>query len=182
MYEGKFVRLRALAVDDAERNAKWLSDLETARLVRGGGAMPLSIAEEQRWIEQNSGAHKGDACHFAIDTLDGRHIGVCSYNSVNWRNRTCMVGWFIGDKDMRGRGYGSDMIKLLLSICFDELDMHKVSLAVFSYNEAAVRLYERLGFAREAVYREQVFARGRRWDEYGYSMLKREYIERYGQI
>lgn len=179
MYEGKLVRLRALREEDAELCVLWLNDLDTARRVRGGGAMPFSLAGEKKWIEEHAGPMR-DQQHFAIETLEGVPIGVCSYHQLNWQSRRCMVGWFIGDKSARNKGYGTDMIRLLLKICFLELDMHKVSLRVFSYNEEAVRLYERVGFAREATFREKVYAMGRRWDDYEYGMLRVEYDALYG--
>lgn len=179
MYEGKLVRLRALREEDAERCAQWLNDLDTAHRVRGGGPMPFSLAGEKKWIAEHAGPMESEN-HFAIETKDGTHIGVCSYHQVNWQARNCMVGWFIGDKSARNRGYGTDMIRLLLDICFRELDMHKVSLRVFSYNAEAVRLYERVGFVREAAYREKVYAMGGRWDDYEYAMLRSEYDALYG--
>lgn len=179
MYEGQLVRLRALRDEDAERCVLWLNDLETARRVRGGGPMPFSLAGERKWIEEHAGPMKNEQ-HLAIETLAGAHIGVCSYHQVNWQTRNCVVGWFIGDHAARNRGYGTDMIRLLLKICFLELDMHKVSLRVFSYNEGAVRLYERVGFQREATYREKVYAMGKRWDDYEYGMLRDEYDRLYG--
>jgi RimJ/RimL family protein N-acetyltransferase len=181
MYEGRRVRLRALEMEDAEACAGWLSDLDTARRVGGGGRMPITLEGEREWIRSNAGPRK-NMNHFAIETLDRTFIGVCSYNSVNWQSRRCMIGLFIGEASMRGKGYGTDAIEVLLRICFEELDMHKVSLDVFSYNEPAVRLYEKLGFVREAVYRQRAYAKGRRWDEYGYAMLRREYDARDGGV
>ncbi len=179
MYEGKLVRLRALREEDAERSAAWLNDIKTAYQTRGGAPTPFSLASEKEWIADHAGFLENEH-HFAIETLDGGYIGVCSYSEVNWQARNCTVGWFIGEPSMRNKGYGTDMIQTLLKICFCELDMHKVSLQVFSYNEAAVRLYERVGFVREAVFRERVFAMGKRWDEYKCGMLRSEYDARYG--
>lgn len=178
MYEGNLVRLRALRAEDAEQCVQWLNDLDTSYKIRGWAGVPVGLEGERAWIAAHAGPMDGEN-HFAVETLEGRFIGVCSYNSVDWRARHCMVGWFIGDAEMRGKGCGSDMIKLLLRICFRELGMHRVSLFVFAYNEA-VRLYERLGFTREAVLREKAFAMGAYHDEYGYSMLDREYEALYG--
>ena len=81
---------------------------------------------------------------------------------------------------MRGKGYGSDMIITLLKFLFRQRNMLRVGLEVFACNAEAVRLYERLGFVREAIYREHVFADGKYWDEYAYGILREEFEERYG--
>lgn len=176
MYEGKKVRLRAFRVEDAESLVQWMNDLTLSRQISGGGRMPMLLEEEREWILQY-GRQCPDEANFAVETLEGRLIGSCGYRNVNWRDRTCTVGWQIADPEMRGQGLGTDLIQTLLRILFWDLDMHKVSLEVFSHNVPAVRLYDRLGFVREGVFREQIYAMGRRWDLYRYSLLKREWEE-----
>ena len=174
MYEGKLVRLRALRAEDAETAVRWLNDLETVQQISGGMALPVSLDEEKKWIEEHAGQKSDRQYSFAVETLDGKYIGNCDYFDLNWHDRTCKVGWLIGPEG-RGKGYGTDMIRTLLGVCFDTLGMHKVSLDVMGFNDRAIRLYERIGFVREGVFREQLLARGRRWDEYRYGMLEREY-------
>jgi RimJ/RimL family protein N-acetyltransferase len=60
-------------------------------------------------------------------------------------------------------------------ISSDELNLHRVQLTVFSYNERAIALYEKLGFQREGVYREFIQRDGRRYDMYLYGLLRREW-------
>ncbi len=172
MYEGKSVRLRVHRPEDAKIFAAWVNDLETMRQT-ANFRLPISVNMEREWLE--GAPREKDACHFAVETLSGKLIGSCSYREINWQSRNCTVGWFIGDRSMRGKGYGSDMIRALLSICFDELDLHKVTLAVFEHNARAIALYERLGFVREGALREQLYSMGRRWDEYIYGMLRSEW-------
>ena len=86
----------------------------------------------------------------------------------------------IGDPEMRGKGYGSDMIRVLLQYLFRERNMERVELTVFSYNKAGVHLYEKLGFVREGALRDHVYTMCRYHDEYVYAMLRREYEALYG--
>ena len=174
MYSGKLTRLREMRAGDAPLFREWLSDPDTARRLYGGGPVPYTLGEEEDFVRRMGGHHAGE-CHFAVETLDGRLLGACSYTDADWVNRRCMLGWFIGEPAMRGRGYGSDLIHVLLKLCFEELDMHKVFLDVFGYNAEAIRLYERLGFVREGARRSAVYSMGRRWDELRYSMLQSEY-------
>ena len=174
MYEGQKVRLRELRPEDAAVCRAWVSEPETARQIYGGGAMPFTMAEEEDFISKHAG-HRDRENHFAAETRDGQLIGVCSYSDVNWKDRSAVLGWFIGDPEQRDRGYGTDLIRTLLKICFDELNLHRVSLQAFQYNERAIRLYDRLGFVREGALRQVEFAMGRRWDAVCFSMLEDEY-------
>lgn len=174
MYEGKLIRLREHRIEEVATLQRWMNDLGTARKLAGGGRMPYTLENERQWVESHAGPRDTEY-HFAIETLDGRLIGGCSYHNLDWRNRHCQVGWYIGDPDMRGQGYGTDMIRVLLKICFTELNLQKVSLMVHEHNTGAVRLYEKLGFVREGAHRREVFAMDRWWDKYSYGMFREEW-------
>ncbi len=68
-------------------------------------------------------------------------------------------------------------MELILRFVFHELNLHRIQLTVFSYNERAVALYENLGFTREGVYREHLQRDGQRHDMYLYGLLRREWSE-----
>lgn len=76
---------------------------------------------------------------------------------------------------MRGNGIGTTALRLLLDICFANLDLHRVSLAVFDFNEAAVRCYEKVGFRKEGLMREARRVGGEYWSYYEMSIFYREY-------
>jgi RimJ/RimL family protein N-acetyltransferase len=177
MYEGRRVKLREMRVEDAETYVRWLNQPDMAERIMGG-AMPLTLEQEKDWISKNAG-RQDDSCHFAVETIEGKLIGVCSYHKLDWKNRKCEVGWFIGDPENRGQGYGADLIETLLNICFNVLGLRKVSLLVFEFNEA-VRLYERLGFKLEGVLRKEKFVRGKWWDERRYGLFKTEWAAQRG--
>jgi RimJ/RimL family protein N-acetyltransferase len=67
-----------------------------------------------------------------------------------------------------------------LNYAFSELNMHRIQLTVFSYNERAIALYERLGFRREGTHREQILRDGKRYDMYLYGLLRREWVDQAG--
>jgi len=59
----------------------------------------------------------------------------------------------------------------------DELNLHRLCLTVFSYNEAAIALYRQLGFRHEGTYREHLQRDGQRHDMHLYGILRREWEE-----
>jgi RimJ/RimL family protein N-acetyltransferase len=177
MYEGQLVRLREMRAEDAETYVRWLNNCDLSERIMGG-AMPMTLEQEKEWISKNAGRQE-EACHFAVETLDGKLLGTSGYHHLDWKNRKCMVGWFIGDPENRGQGYGTDLIETLLKVCFDVLGLRKVSLDVYEFNEAA-RLYERLGFTLEGAFRKEKFVRGKWWDERRYGMFKTEWAAQRG--
>jgi RimJ/RimL family protein N-acetyltransferase len=80
-----------------------------------------------------------------------------------------------GDRQNWGKGYGTEAMRLALNFAFNELNLHRVQLSVFDYNERAIALYEKMGFVREGVYREYLQRDGKRYDMYLYGLLRREW-------
>jgi RimJ/RimL family protein N-acetyltransferase len=74
------------------------------------------------------------------------------------------VGIGIGESDHWGKGFGSDAMRVLLRYGFLELGLHRVSLNVFSYNERAIRSYQKVGFVVEGISKNAILREGKRWD------------------
>jgi RimJ/RimL family protein N-acetyltransferase len=76
----------------------------------------------------------------------------------------------------RGKGYGSEALKLLLQFAFLELNLHRIGLDVISYNEPAIRSYIRSGFSEEGRVREAIYREGKRYDRIYMGLLKQEWL------
>ncbi len=86
---------------------------------------------------------------------------------------TLFIG--IGNKNIRGKGYGKEALKILLDYGFNDRDFHRIQLNVLEFNHGAIALYEKAGFKKEGVFREFVLREGSRYDLYLYGLLKREW-------
>jgi len=85
------------------------------------------------------------------------------------------IGIFIGDKSFWGKGYGTEAIELLTDFIFNEMNINKVKLNVYSFNKRAVRCYEKCGFVREGVLRQEIYREGRYHDDIVMGLLRDEY-------
>jgi len=61
-------------------------------------------------------------------------------------NQTAETGVFIGNKTFWNKGYGTEAMVLLIDYGFKALNLHNILLRAFSFNERAVRCYEKIGF------------------------------------
>jgi RimJ/RimL family protein N-acetyltransferase len=84
--------------------------------------------------------------------------------AVDSVNRHAMLGIFIGEEAYRGRGYGPEAIRLLLDYGFNLLNLNSVMLGVMSFNQRAVRCYEKVGFREIGRRREARIIGGQRFD------------------
>jgi RimJ/RimL family protein N-acetyltransferase len=176
MYTGEKVRLRAYKREDVALAQQYLNDAETKRFLTPGVPYPFTLEEENRWFEKISASN--DNYSFAVETLEGgQYIGGCGVNGLDRKNSVAVVGIFIGDKNYWGKGYGTDAMKVLLKFIFEQMNVNKVKLFVYSFNERAVKSYEKCGFKREGVLRQEIFRDGKYNDEYVMGILKDEYFK-----
>jgi len=75
----------------------------------------------------------------------------------------------------RGQGLAAPFIRQALSAVFQDPAIERLELNVYTFNAAALRLYETLGFVREGIRRSLARVGEERWDAAHYSMLRPEY-------
>jgi RimJ/RimL family protein N-acetyltransferase len=177
MIYGKRTRLRHVEREDLPRFVKWLNDPE----VRQGLAMylPISHAEEEKWFE-NMLERDRDEQPLAIEIqLDEGWtlIGNCGMFNLDWRNRSAELGIFIGDKAYWDKGYGTEVMRLLLRIGFMTLNLHRIYLRVYDNNPRAVHVYEKTGFVHEGRQRQAEYRDGHYLDLLLMSVLRPEWNE-----
>lgn len=171
---GPRVRLTACTAADLPTIARWHEDDVFLRQLDARPARPASEAALAQWLDDQ---HKAtDAFLFAIRLLnDDNLIGYVQLDGILW---THQVGWLtiaVGDATQQQQGYGQEALELTLRFAFHELNLYRVQLTVFSYNERAIGLYEKLGFRREGVYRAFLQREGQRHDMYLYGLLRPEW-------
>jgi len=172
MILGKRVRLRAIEREDIPTFLKWLNDPQVQRYL-GRTPFPLSFAEEERWFERELNTEKSRI--FAIETGKGVHIGNIGLHEIDYKDGKATLGIMIGEREYWDQGYGTDAVRTLLGFAFQELNLHRVSLEVFEFNQRAMRCYEKCGFRHEGVAREDSFRSGKRHDKILMGILRSEF-------
>ena len=153
---GERVLLRPLASSDLRRCVKWFSDAQIIRFL--GRNSPVTLAEEERWFRDSE--RRTDEQIFAIE-VDGRHVGNLGLHRIDRVHRKAEIGIVIGELPSWSKGYGTEAMQVALRYAFDVLGLNKISLDVLEYNTRAIRTYERTGFQREGLHREDVYKDGR---------------------
>ena len=175
MYTGKKVRLREYRKEDIPLRIAYLNDPEVSASLTPDVPYPMTLHEEEKWFQSITAV--SDTYKFAIETLsDNKFIGGCSINSVDWKNSVATVGIFIGNRKYRNGGYGSDAMRVLMDFIFMQMNINKIRLTVYSYNESAIICYEKCGYKAEGILRQEIYKDGKYYDKISMGLLKAEYL------
>ena len=176
MLRGEKVRLRPIEREDLPRFVRWFGDPEVRRHL--SFYLPPSLAQEERWFERlQERLARNEDLVLAIETLEGGHIGNIGLHRINWKDRNAELGIAIGEKEYWDQGYGTDAIRTLLRVAFEEMNLHRVQLRVDVDNLRGIRCYEKCGFRREGTLRDMVFREGAYRDQLIMSILRSEWEE-----
>ncbi len=172
---GSRVWLRPLERTDAPNILPWINDPEVTRnllLHR-----PMNIQAEEAFIEDT--ARDPHAVVLAIANRDvDKLIGVTGLQPIDFQSRQAQFGIFIGDRNERGKGLGTEATSLITRYAFDTLNLHRVWLHVVEANVAAIRCYEKVGYRREGLLREAFYREGRYWNLVSMAVLRGEFKPR----
>jgi len=145
MIIGSKVRIRDKRLGDARDDYTWQADPELTRL----DAVPqLSISFSEYLLAYNSDLRYSSStrCPFAIDTLDGKHIGSCIYYNINETEGEAELGIMIGNRDYWGKGYGTDAVTTLVSYIFHQTNFKRIYLKTLGSNIRAQKCFQKCGF------------------------------------
>jgi RimJ/RimL family protein N-acetyltransferase len=175
MLYGKHIRLRSNERSDLPKFVEWLNDPDVRRFL--SMSMPISQASEEQWFEKMlKRPSEEQSLGIEInDRGDWRLIGNCGLFDLNWRTRSAEVGLFIGDKTCWNKGYGTEVMRLLLRHGFETLNLNRIFLHVDAENLGGIRAYEKAGFVHEAQLREANFHEGKYCDDLIMSVLRSEW-------
>ena len=162
---GERVALGPLRRDLVPLYARWRNDFFVQRTF-GNVPRPVSIEQQTESFERQ--ATTTDAYWFTIYAKDNetlRPIGTTDLFDVDFRMRFCTFGMMIGEADARGKGYGTEVVRLMLAYAFTALGLNNVMLTVSEYNLAGRRAYEKAGFKEFGRRREADVMGGIAYDE-----------------
>ena len=169
---GTRIYLRPLEEEDLERCLGWINDPDVIATL--GKRFPTGRAMEKEWINSQYKTEADLSLAIVLTEAD-QHIGNCGFNDIDYANRNAVFGILIGEKDQWGKGYASEAAQLLLHYGFNELNLHRISLEVYSHNKRAQRTYEKAGFLHEGTMRESYFRDGVYHDTLVMAVLKSEW-------
>ncbi len=182
MYQGKLVRLRRVdPASDTDDRYRWMNDPGVTDTL---GMRPgrLSKEEVRKYLELTA-ASSDSVVEWAIEAFEtGAHIGGCTLRGFNHVARSAEIGIAIGEAEYRGRGYGTDAVRLLIQIGFEQFNLNRIWLTANAGNTAGLKAYTKAGFTQEGLLRQYGYINGHYYDTVIMAILRSEYDAGKGRV
>lgn len=151
---------------------QWMNQLQTTRFLRMG---IYSLENEEDWYQGVAKTDR-DIAYFTIYELPSmRPVGGVDLHSIDRVNRTAELGIMIGEADARGKGLGTEAVRLMCDFGFHALGLHSIMLLTFAWNIAGQKAYTKAGFREFGRRRQARWFMGKYWDDIYYDLLASEF-------
>lgn len=173
------IRLEYFTQKDFAQLINWINNEHL--LTNWAGSLfrfPLTESSLDWYIEDANVPEQSSVFIYkAIDTETEEVIGHISLGSISEKNRSARISRvLVGDTAARGKGYCTAMIKAVLRIGFEKLNLHRITLGAYDFNKSAIRCYEKAGFTIEGVNRDVLqYKEGEFWSLVEMSILQHEW-------
>jgi RimJ/RimL family protein N-acetyltransferase len=172
---GKKIILRSIEEKDLELLCKWSNEPEIQYWL-GGWHMPTSQVVMKDWF--NRITQDNINLRLAIEHPDLGLIGTANLVDINWKDRNAFHGMLLGDKDIRGRGIGVDVVMTIMKYAFEELGLRRLDGSMIEYNTASLKLYiDKCGWRKEGIKKSWYFRKNSFWDKILVGITYDEYQE-----
>lgn len=170
---GENVDLCILRTDEEaiEKYTKWINDESINQWV-GHSHQVIHRELEKKFIDNASTAEDGTLTFSIVTKTSRQLIGTCSISKKAYSGN---LGILIGDSSEYNKGIGTEVIKMLIKFCFNELHYHRVELNVCDDNKRAIKCYEKAGLVQCGTKHEFCYYGGKWHDLIQMELLKKNW-------
>lgn len=179
MFKTDRIELRKVQPTDSEIYFNWKNDYDVMKHTNPN--FDLATREEVDGFISFIIGEPSSKGYMIVNRETQDVMGIVSLINIDTKNRSAECIIDIGNKDYWGKGFGNEALSLLMNYSFNELNLHRLYLNVFSSNKRAIALYERLGFVHEGTMREGIYREGSWQDIYNMGILQKEFQSRQGK-
>ncbi|MFW9810434.1 MAG: GNAT family N-acetyltransferase [Candidatus Thorarchaeota archaeon] len=182
MYHGELVTLRALEMSDLDHILRFFNTLELRKFL--GPPIVRSKKYLEQWLRNVSvwSPWRDGHLYLAVEEKDTKSfLGIARIEDIRLPHNRGEVGISIYDPAMRGKGYGTDAMLVLLGVGFNILGLNSIYLDTMEDNERSIKVYEKIGFRRVGLLRETEFIDGAHKGLLIMDILRKEFMEKYSE-
>lgn len=171
--------IRRAEREDLDTVVEWMEDPDFQLFLYGDITRSQRQIREQivRLLGRGPGHTMPGAIQLMLESEKDGPVGLVLLQNISWRNRSCSLDVYIGQKNLRKGIVIAIAFYRVMEYCFDELNLHRISAYIYSFNSPSWRIMERSNAKRELTLKDHVVRNGEVHDMYGYGLLRSEFNE-----
>lgn len=126
------------------------------------------------FIEWNTNPEEKGYNRWIIEKKDSNKIGTCGFHLWDRTNNIAERGydlWY----EFWGYGYMKEALIAAIESGFSNMKLNRINAYVALENKKSAFTLESLGFINEGIYRDKHLFRGKYYDHFSYSLLKKDW-------
>lgn len=156
--EGEKLYYREITEADTDIVLKW----RNSEYVRDHFIHREIISKEEHLQWLNRKVKTGKVIQFImIEQMTNNPVGSVYLRDVDYKEKTAEYGIFIGETAARGKGYGTEAARVMVSYAFGQLQLDSLTLRVLADNKQAIKSYEKAGFHLDMGNEEKIQINGK---------------------
>ncbi|MFC1610487.1 GNAT family N-acetyltransferase [Myxococcota bacterium] len=176
-WQGEKVRLVPIDKEKHLDNViRWLNDPDVTHWLIIG-TMPVTKLAEEAFFDQMATSQDKDIL-FAVETLDGQHVGITGLHQIDWIHSVATTGTVIGEKALWRKGLGTDTAITRSCYAFDVLNLRLLMVEVIDGNEASLKMLKNLGYRETGRIPQRYWQRGEYCDAIQLVLSRDEWSKR----
>ena len=177
MYKGNLVQIRHQSILDMGKLAEFMC--KPKYIETHSYDDPRFTYKEglEKQYKERAEKHNHNELHMIVETTQGKVIGALGVKDNFWKNGLTWIYSFIGDEDYLKGSYYEEAVALFLEFLFMEANFRKLKINIQSNDPEGLAAYEKNGFQKEVVFKEDVLCHGRYIDTYDMAIFKDNYMK-----
>jgi len=170
MWQDVKISIRKFERTDIPKKVEWINNSENNQFLHYD--IPISVAGTEKWFD----SHVNDTNRFdAVMEADGVPVGTIGLLSIDRKNSKAEYYVAMGETSYKGKGVAKEASRLILQYGFEKLGLNRIYLFTETDNIAAQKLFEKVGFTREGIIRQDIISHGKYVDRVAYGYLKEDW-------
>lgn len=165
------IRIRKFIEEDIPYKVKWINDDKINQFLHY--TLPLKVDETIIWFQNSK--KKTDRADYTI-ICDDEPVGLIGLLNIDNRNRKAEYYITLGGGKYQGLGIAKKASELLINNSRYNYNLNKIYLYTEVENISAQKLFERIGFNKEGLLKEDLIQNGKKIDRLIYGLFLDEYF------
>ncbi len=173
--EGVKICLRAMTREDIPSWSLWFNNPDVTRNMNKG-VFPNTEQIQEEFYTSISKSRTDIQLGIMLKETHTL-VGLVGIHKIDWIHRKADISILIGEPEAWGKKIGEEATGLAVKHAFEQLNMHKLTAGMWASNISSRKVFEKNGFVREGILKEQYWDHDQYVDELRYGLLKKQWLK-----